>query len=561
MGIVKSDHGLLAFPLRRSFAGVELDPDRARYCYLFPALANRPGAGLLPGTNATETLALLHDFVENYYPPAGLPMQIKMSLPAVYTYFGQFMNHDISAPVGGAEVDLGGLAPAGIIGSDLVPGVALTGRAASIAPILDHLVNEHAYPLSLTSLYAYGPGSEDAEVNALYAPDGMRFRLGCTVTLPPDLIGQTTAVPYARIDRRSGAQDLPRDAGAVRIADLRNDENLIVSQMHLAFMLLHNKVIDTLHPQIPDPQACFAAARHLVTLHYQWCILNDYLPRLLAPGVLDVVLQSPPRLTQPNQVPIEFTTAAFRFGHSMVGSHYDFNANFGTGGHIAPHASLGQLFSFTTHGRMAGQGVQLPDHWVIDWARLTTVSGTPGAPDEAGSRAEKIDMNLANEMFNLDQPDQSLALRSIFLRNLRRGYHRRMAFGQDLARAYGLPVLTEAEVQSALPNRPAAATPGLSLAQVAARLGLLSHTPAWLYILCEAQVRAQGEHLGPTASHIIADTITGLLRTRPDTVLTHPNQPWTPQASPLKTPSGQPLTSLRDLLEFAVSGTPNATPP
>ena len=561
MGIVKSDHGLLAFPLRRKWAAVEVDPERARYCYLFPELANRPGAGMFPDTSATETLALLQEFVSNYYPPEGMPPQIKMNLPAVFTYFGQFMNHDISAPVGGAEIDLGGLAPAGVIGDDLLPDLAATGRAASIAPILNHLVNEHAYPLSLTSLYAYGPGSPDDEVNALYTADGMHFRLATTSTVARGVMGQTTPVPYDQINRRTGAHDLPRNAETALIADLRNDENLIISQMHLAFMLLHNKVIDALHPQIPDPQACFAAARQLVTLHYQWCILNDYLPRLLTPGVLDHVLQSPLRLARANQVPMEFTTAAFRFGHSMVGSEYDFNANFGTAGHIAPKASLGQLFSFTTHGRMAGQGVQLPDHWVIDWARLTRVTGSIGAADETGSRAEKIDLNLANDMFNLREIDTSLAHRSIFLRNLLRGYHRRMPFGQDLAAAYGLPVLTEAEVQSAIPDRRAADMPNLSLREVTARLGMLTHTPAWLYILCESQVRSNGETLGPTASHIIADTIVGLLKQRPDTVLTLGPMPWTPQNSPLKNAAGQPLTSLHDLLEFAVAGTPNGAAP
>jgi len=555
MGIVKSDHGLLAFPPTRAWAGVEVDPERRRYCYLFPDLANRPGAGLFPGTCASETLALLQEFVGNYYPPQGVPPQIKMDLPAAYTYFGQFMNHDISAPVGGREVDLGGLAPAGVIGSDMLPDLAATGRAASIAPILDHLVNEHAYPLSLTSLYAYGPGSRDPEVNALYQPCGMRFRLGATATLSPLMMGQTTAVAYHKIDRRTGAHDLPRSAGGARIADLRNDENLIISQMHLAFMLLHNKLVDALHPSMPNPATCFAAARQLVTMHYQWCILNDYLPKLLSPGVLDRVLNAPPRLTAANQVPLEFTSVAFRFGHSMVGSHYDFNANFGTDGRIAASATLGQLFGFTTHGQMAGQGVPLPDHWVVDWSRLTQVFGTIGAGDERGSRAEKLDLNFANDMFNLAEADKNLAHRSIFLRNLLRGYHRRMPFGQDLARACNVPVLTPDEVQAAIPDRPAADMPALTLRQLTARLGMLTDTPAWLYILCESQMRENGNHLGPTASTIVADTITGLLRLRPDTVLT---TNWHPAQSPLRTADGAPLTNLHHLLQCAVAGTPNA---
>lgn len=58
MGIVKSDHGLLAFPTTCSFAAVAVDPGRARWCYLFSGLVSRPSAGRSPGTSATETLAV-----------------------------------------------------------------------------------------------------------------------------------------------------------------------------------------------------------------------------------------------------------------------------------------------------------------------------------------------------------------------------------------------------------------------------------------------------------------------------------------------------------------------
>jgi len=75
--------------------------------------------------------------------------------------------------------------------------------------------------------------------------------------------------------------------GKALIADRRSDENLILSQLHLALMLLHNKAVSALEPQFPDPARLLRSRRvGLLTRHYHWLILHDYLPRLLSRSVL-----------------------------------------------------------------------------------------------------------------------------------------------------------------------------------------------------------------------------------------------------------------------------------
>ena len=75
------------------------------------------------------------------------------------------------------------------------------------------------------------------------------------------------------------AKDLPRNAANPRralIGDPRNDENVIVSQLQGVFLRFHNRVVDFL-----GDRADFATAQRFVRWHYQWVVLNDFLPTIL----------------------------------------------------------------------------------------------------------------------------------------------------------------------------------------------------------------------------------------------------------------------------------------
>jgi hypothetical protein len=65
----------------------------------------------------------------------------------------------------------------------------------------------------------------------------------------------------ARVLHATGAPDLPRAGGLPLIADQRNDENLILSQLHLALMLFHNKVVDGAGAGVPRPRAVLCRRR------------------------------------------------------------------------------------------------------------------------------------------------------------------------------------------------------------------------------------------------------------------------------------------------------------
>lgn len=545
-------------PPRTEAAGAS----QSGYCYLFPDLARRDDVGCFRGTTPAETFRRLRAFEKDSRSALSAPQVLPMRLAPVYTYFGQFVNHDISAPVGDVVTLAAPPEGTGVIDTGLPPGLD-RARRASPAVILANFVNEQAEPLALDSLYGDGPDSADPGIRAIYAADGKRFRLGRT-RREPDQVFLDAGRDPARIHHDTGAPDILRQDGQPLIADRRNDENLIISQLHLALMLVHNKAVAALEPDTPDPAACFGRARQLVTLHYHWLILHDFLAKLLSPDSLRTPLADrAQKLPAPRLVPLEFTTAAFRFGHSMVGATYDFNRNFGRGGRFDREgAKLQHLFEFTTQRNMGQPGLaetlQLPDHWVIDWNRMTRSPTPATAPVSHPAGAEQIDLTFAPEMLNTMGTSEIAAHGSILFRNLMRGFQRRIAFGQALAGACGLEALDEDQLRAALPE----SLPGTKgLRELAEDLGMLAETPAWLYVLAEARHHGRGEHLGPMASEIIADTIIGLMRHMPGSILNHQGGAWHPGLSPLKGPGNRALTSLRSFLRFAVQDSHMAIAP
>jgi hypothetical protein len=552
MVIIKGQHDLLGkTDAPAPDNGVAKSP-RSKYCYLFHDAADLPEAGKFTGMHEQATIDHLKKFENDFIGLRNKDPAFLMRLPAAYTYFGQFLNHDISAPMLNAKD-----APPGVIGTADPPGLDKKWRADNCDEILNRFVNEHADPMMLGSLYGDGP--KDREVAAFYQPDRKSFCLGVT---DPEGFIDPKANPG--VVHATGAPDIPRALGIPLIADQRNDGNLILSQLHLAFMLVHNKAVKALEEKYPDPAKCFDRARELVTLHYHWLILNDFLPNLLSKSVLAKPLSKwPSRLAKADAnadattkpVPMEFTTAAFRFGHSMVGRSYDFNANFGHGGKISDEAKLEDLLAFTSKGKMKQPGpnaLQLPDHWVIDWDRMTLPPKPALADEDALGGAEKIDLSLTNVMLNAAGDATVDGHGSIVFRNLLRGFHRRIPFGQVLAKACGVdPGNLERALAAKL------AEPDVVFAEfygMIQQYGMHEDTPAWLYFLLEAQLLEQGERVGPTASQIIADTIVGLMLQNPASVLRHNGGNWHPRDSVLKGKDDKPLDNLRSFLLFASHG-------
>ena len=375
-------------------------------------------------------------------------------MPAGFAYLGQFIDHDMT-------LDLTPL-----------PEQELDPRA---------LTNFDTPFFDLGSVYGRGPGADPQ----LYdSADPRRMRIGVT----PD-----------------GRPDLPRHAdGTAVIGDHRNDENLIIAQLHLAFLQAHNRFVDS--------GASFEEAQRLLRWHFQWLIVHDFLPhvvgRPLVQSMLTVGRKGPVavdrRFYKPGNparpmMPIEYSVGAYRFGHSMVRAEYEMNDEvtipfFGSPGHDLRGSR------------------PIPARARADWNYFFDLPGV-SAPDDR-NMTRLIDTKLALPLSELPPTvvqHVDGAILNLAQRNLLRGKRLGLPAGQDVARAMGI---------TPIPNE---------------RLGLTERgwngrAPLWFYVLKEAELQG-GRTLGPVGGRIVAEVILGILSLDRSSFL-NAATPWTPVTTP-----------------------------
>ena len=408
-------------------------------------------------------------------------------IPAGMTYLGQFIDHDITrTPSEGTGL----------------------GVVANLDPEL--VENLRTPSLDLDSLYRAGPEAED-----FFQSDGKRFVIGKNTNLP--------GLPEGL------ENDLPRDPESrqARIGDNRNDENLAVAQTHLHFLKFHNKVLDD------DSSLAFDQARKIVRQHYQSIVLHDYVPRFVDRDIYDNVMANGRTWWMPEGaykkselcMPIEFSVAAFRFGHSQVRNEYEWNRVFSTDGQVQRKASFAELFQFSIgSGDMRGLPT-LPSNWVVDWTRLHDFTDIAGVHNHMNSnKTRPIDTFLAFDLRDLPEfQGMEAILRNLAARNLLRGAQLKLPTGQQLAELMKVTPLTPAEVAQGPHGK------------VIKDNGFDTATPLWYYILKEAEVRHGGQRLGEVGSTIVVETFHGLAECSEHSILKEAGwKPTVPSADPNK---------------------------
>jgi hypothetical protein len=532
-------------PVTADERGLESVEFSTPFDYLFSDLAAAFPTHHLSGDPAAVTAALKQlgeRLIES--PPQGDPLEPDGNgpTPPVYTYWGQFIDHDITA-----NTDRQNMV------TDLRVEVI---QPVAPATVVADLRNLRQPALNLDSLYGDGP-SFDGEPATVAAPfyDGPKMKIGAVAEVNND--GSALSGDHVADD---ADRDLPREGSKAQIGDDRNDENLIVAQLHVAFLRFHNAVVDWLRSdgkQYSSDRELFDAARTLVRRHYQWLVVNDYLRTITLPGVLDRVLVGGNRFFTPPEdavyMPVEFSVAAYRFGHSMVRFGYDYNRNFGRDvdggpGKVIPFAPFGLIFAFTGGAQpepFTGATTVLPFNWVIEWDRF--VDKGSSTPDHF---ARKIDTRLTeplSDMINqITKDDENLAdviknvLKALAVRNLLRGYQLSLPTGQAVATALGVVALTAEELQRGNSDHVTAAL---------VEGGFLEETPLWFYILKESEVRANGNFLGEVGSRIVVETLVGQLRADRESYL-NAEDGWTPDKG-VRLPDGELLVTIGDLFRFA----------
>ena len=428
------------------------------------------------------------------------------NMTAGVTFFGQFLDHDLTL--------------------------------ALKAPLLEktepkQTTNFRTAAFDLDSVYGNSPeGSPE-----LYdtSSENIKFRV--------------ETIPGSEQVSRKGVirSDLPRDEkNNAIIPDSRNDENLIISQFHLAMLKFHNAVVDRLRSdqaQAARPaKEIFKEAQRLVQWHYQWIILHEFLPLTIGQERVDEILKNDPRFyrvldrTQDSVfrsprgeplVPVEFAVAAYRFGHSQIRPSY--RLNFGP----APGKEFFALIFDDSADPNAPdpndmRGAKRAPRRFVDWQTFFKFDNDNFRPNK------RIDGKLSSTVFLLPgsrKPAPGLpedGVQSLPSRNLMRHVNFGIPSGQAIARVMGAQVLTQAQLADLAP------------------IGMDQNTPLWFYVIKEAEVIENGLRLGPVGSRIVGEVFIGLLKADKDSYLVV-DKNWKPTL-----PSAKPGDfQITDLLTFA----------
>lgn len=415
--------------------------------------------------------------------PMDSKKQIKLTknVPLGMIYFGQFIDHDITF--------------------DTTSNFSSINNPTNI---------ENVRTANLDMDCVFGGGPEDEPF--LYSKDKKKGLLLLTGATNKNF-GQTKALEK---------HDLPRNSqGTAIIGDPRNDENRIISQLQLGFIRFYNQVYtdirndymdfykncnfgkSTTHKKKTDKDF-YEEARKTAVWHYQWIVLKEFLPALCGQEIVHKILSEGRQYYKPKEayIPVEFSVAAYRFGHSMIAQNMK----------VQKKGNVHNLFS-GAFGR--GFAPITKEDQVVDWDLFFDCSKTKF------QRAETMDTKLASDLLDLPfiQEDNSLAAR-----NLRRGQSFLLPSGESVAQAMGRPTKeyekVKGHVQKLVKKH---------------KIELKGDTPLWFYILAEAELIGRcdhdksvpGEGLGPVGATIVAETIIGLLELDHASFLGS-NRDWTP---------------------------------
>ncbi len=446
--------------------------------------------------NEHDTLKALHKLGEAMVSPRD-PADPKdeadneeSGIPAGYTYFGQFVDHDLTFD----------------------PASSLQKQND-----LDALVDYRTPRFDLDNIYGRGPDDQPY----MYDHSGLLFKVGRPLT------GAANNPNAHDLVRTGMVNGKPEESRAI-IGDPRNDENVIVSQLQGIFHRFHNKVVTDLQSAgIPAGQI-FPLAQQIVRFHYQWILINDFLPRIVSDGPLQAVL---PHLRAGTNIvadepvlkfykarefafmPLEFSTAAYRFGHSLVRPGYRLNPD-----------TLLPIFTADPVAKPSLTGFrEFNSAWAIDWAKFLPIEPRPAGSDKEGDKDNLLRMQLAYRMdTSLVDPLKTLPevafgrpIPSLAERNLVRGYRMRLPSGQAIALAMGIEPLEDKDILLGKFNTgdPTGDIRG-NIVDVAGAV-FAGNCPLWTYILAETvqdPKDSRTQKLGPVGGRIVMETFVGLLK-------------------------------------------------
>lgn len=510
---------LISAPHSRSFSG-----PFGRMFRILPAWEPK-------GDTDEEKLKAIADIADEM--KGGAPTDNNKTIPAGYTYFGQFVDHDLTFDPRSSLQKKNDPESLEDFRSPAFDLDCLYGRGPDDQPYMYAQDGDPEFPIK--GMLRWDKANVFGEADLL--------RLGPKFTAPPPFdISPTDQSKLSDEDKKRTY--LHRAV----IGDKRNDENTFVSQLQLIFVKFHNAVLEKLKR---DGKATdFSEAQRLVRWHYQWVVIHDWLKLLCGEKFIDDILNGGGYPGKPALryykyekhpfMPVEFSVAAYRLGHSMVRGAYKIN------GPVPRLPTFAKPADNNLFGDFRGFR-PLPPGWTIDWSFFFNF--TKANPEPANMQfTSPLDKSLAGPLIDMpraiadpdevpvDSPARDALKSSLAYRNLLRSWRLGLPSGQSVAKMIGVTKQTT-------------------------RMDLTGDTPLWRYILDEAEVDGSKEKLGRVGATIVAETFIGLLAADPSSYY-RIDPDWQPDLG--DTVAKGMEFKLRDIIKFAggvIAPQPEVNPP
>jgi hypothetical protein len=395
----------------------------------------------------------------------------------VYVW-GQFLDHDIDLSEPGTSESLPISVPAGDQWFDPAStGTKTIGlkRSVFVSGTGSSATNPRQQVNSVTTFVDGSQvyGSSKSRADALRSFTGGQLRTSSGNMLPFNTGG---------LPNENGSHRMP-DSKLYLAGDVRANENPDLASLQILFMREHNRIAmeqAKAHPSWTDEQL-YQAARQIVIAEIQSITYNEFLPALLGRNAIRAY--SGYRADVNPSIANEFSTAAYRFGHSLLDSE------------------IGRL---NNDGSEAGEPISLADAFFNTSFFDPALANRAGDIDPflkaaASGNAQEVDSLVVDELRNMLFGAPGLGGLDLATLNIQRGRDHGLADYNTVRAAYGLPKVTSfAEI-----------TPDSNIQQKLRELyGSVDNIDLWVGGLSEKH--APGSSVGPTFQRIMIDQFTRL---------------------------------------------------